>query len=123
MAVTANQACGWPSGNDRRVLNGWSFRDAIERHCPKPEGQVGLEMQRGDDFAHRQSRDVAERVGKQAERGGAGPGFLQRDVLEMETHQLADPWATVDMRNDLPKEGPRLHAVQPGVMGDRAVLV
>src|SRR5690348_8523515 len=81
-----------------------SLRQIIERHCPKPQRQIRLEMQRGDHLADRQARDVAERVREQAERGGSGPGFLQRDVLELETHQLADAGAAVDMRDDLQDE-------------------
>src|ERR1700682_2506346 len=100
-----------------------SFRQIIERHRPKTQRQIRLEMQRGDHLAHRQPRDVGERVREQAEGGGAGPGLLQRDVLKREAHQFADPGGAVDMRNDLENEIRRLHALEHGVMIDRAVLV
>src|SRR5438552_17410044 len=66
-----------------------SLRHVVERHRSQPERQIRLEMQRRDHLAHRQPRDVGERVWEQAERGGAGPGLLQRDVLEIIAHQFA----------------------------------
>src|SRR5664279_2673186 len=78
-----------------------SLRQIIERHRPQPERQVRLEMQRRDDLAHRQFCYVRQRMREQAERGGAGPGFFQHDVLKMKSHQFANPRASIDMRNDL----------------------
>ena len=41
------------------------LRQIIERHRPETQREIGLEMQRGDDLAHRQPGDVGERMGKQ----------------------------------------------------------
>src|SRR5450755_1509490 len=84
------------------------LRQIIERHGPQAQRQIRLEMQCGNHFAHRQPCYVGERVREQAERGGAGPGLLQHDVLEREAHQFADPRGAVDMRNDLENEVRRL---------------
>ena len=45
--------------------DGGLFLHIIERHAPQPEREVGLEMQRGDHFAHRQFGHIAERVREQ----------------------------------------------------------
>src|SRR5581483_7090043 len=98
-------------------------RQIIERHGPEPERQIRLEMQCGDNLAHRQPCDIRQRVREQAERGGAGPGLLQGDVLEMVAHELADPRAAVDMGNDLENEVRHLHALQHRVVIDLVMLV
>ena len=39
-----------------------SLLHIIERHRPQPQRQIRLEMQGRDDLAHRQPRDVTERM-------------------------------------------------------------
>src|SRR6516164_11304416 len=76
-----------------------SLREIIERHGAEPKREVGPEMQRRNDLAHRKLCDVGQCMREQAERGRTGPGFLERDVLQIVAHELADPRAAVDMRN------------------------
>ena len=57
------------------------------------------------------------------QRGRSAPGALQRHVLQVVAHQLADARRAIDMRDDLEQEVRRLSEASTGVMVERAVLV
>jgi len=70
--------------------------DLAEAEC-----EIANEVNRGDDFEHRQLRDRSKRMGRERDRARAGPRPLERHVLEVIFDELADARAAVDVRNDL----------------------
>jgi hypothetical protein len=72
---------------------------------------------------HRQLGDRGQSVRVQVERRRAGPGALHGHVLEIIAHQLADPRAAVDMRDDLEQEVRRRQPLGLGREVQGAVLV
>src|SRR6476646_7111393 len=66
--------------------------DLAEAEC-----EIANEVNRGDDFEHRQLRDRSKRMGRERDRARAGPRPLERHVLEV----IFDESAAVDVRNDL----------------------
>src|SRR5271169_4865744 len=76
----------------------------VEDNLAQAERQIGDIMAGADHFAHRQPRHVAHRMLEQLDRRRAGPGALNRHVLEVIAHQLADARRAIDVRDDLDHE-------------------
>src|SRR5688500_3443778 len=57
------------------------------------------------------------------ERGRGRPRALEVDIAEPITHQLANAWCAIDMRDDLQEKTRLVHRVHDGVTRDRLVLV
>src|SRR5579864_8213621 len=60
------------------------------------QGQIGDDMQRRNDFEHRQLGDGREGMWVERERGRTGPRALHLHVLKIVLDQLANPRPPVD---------------------------
>src|SRR5438105_3705958 len=80
----------------------------VEHHFAQTERQIGDVVGSRDDLAHRQPRDIAQRMLEKLDRPWTGPRSLQGHVFHVIAHQLANPRCAVDMRDDLE------HEIRPG---------
>ncbi|ENN84967.1 hypothetical protein RHSP_58650 [Rhizobium freirei PRF 81] len=78
--------------------------EVVVNDFAKTERQIRDEMNGGNHFENRQSRDVGHDMRAEIERRRRSPGFLDGDIGEVIAHQLADPRRGIDMRNDLDQE-------------------
>src|SRR5215831_15683351 len=87
------------------------------------ERQVRENVDCRDDLDDRQLGDRGQRMRGQCQSRGAGPGALQRNVLEMVFHELAHARAAVDVGDDLQQEIRQRERGFDGLQVGLAVLI
>src|SRR5713101_4651154 len=78
--------------------------EIVVRDLAEAEGQVGDDVDARHDLQDRKLGHRRQRMRVEVERGRAGPGAFDRDVLEVVLDELADARRAVDMRDDLQQE-------------------
>src|ERR1700720_1770120 len=80
-------------------------------------------MRGGYPFAHGKSRNVALGVLERLQRRGTPPRTLERHILQVVAHQLADARPAIDVRNDLDHEVRLGKAFEQGLVIDLMMFV
>src|SRR5215472_1297879 len=76
----------------------------VEDDLPQPQRQISDVMAARNDAAHRQTGNVAQCMIEKLNSGRTGPSALQRNVLAVIAHKLADPRRAIHVRDDLDHE-------------------
>src|SRR3546814_1348615 len=76
-------------------------RQIVVGDAAEAERQIGDQMLGGEHFQDGQIGDGRQGVRAELQGCRAGPGSLEGHVLQVESHQLTDARAAVDMRDNL----------------------
>src|ERR1700737_1087716 len=106
------------------VLRGPSrLLQVVEHDLAEAEGKISDEMRGGYHLAHGKSRNIALGVLEHLQGRGAPPRPLERHILQVVAHQLADARPAIDVRNDLDHEVRFGKAFEQGLAIDLMVFV
>src|SRR5262245_13728763 len=119
----SRHSCAGGSARRRRLALRRGRLEIVVGDLAEPEREIADHVDRGHHFEHRQLRHRRQRVRGKRQRRRAGPGALERDVLEIVLNKLADPRAAVDVRDDLEQEVGRRQRGTDGVEIGGLVLV
>src|SRR5215471_11215228 len=100
-----------------------SLAHVVVHDLAEAERQIRENVDCGDNLEYRQLGDRGQRMRGQRQGCGAGPGALERNVLQIIFHELAHARAAVDVRDDLQQEIRQRERGFDGLQVGLAVLI